>query len=294
MQSSSERLHVAVVNFHAAYGDKKVNLAKMEQMTEEAAYMGAQLVLFPELCLTGYEFYDDPDVDMETKRALAETADGEACRRMAKIAGKYGIYAIFGMPEADSENTGIIYNAAAVVGPAGMVGTYRKIHPYGRENLWCKKGNSPFMFPTPWGPVAVGVCYDTYSFPELMRHYAYKGARLYLNPTAIVRETETSFAQGYQTYLNCGVLSNQFFIASANLTGTEKKCTFGGGSVVVGPSAPSSGMVYSAVYGGSIDCATEGIYGAAIDLSLAKRTIYTVNPYTGEPDYRPDLYRTFQ
>jgi predicted amidohydrolase len=293
VQYPCDKLNMAVVNFQASYGDKEANLKKIEIMTAEAAGMGAQLVLFPEMCLTGYEFYDDPEINLDTKAALAETIDGHACARIAAVTQKHKIYAVFGMPETGHTEPGKLFNSAVAAGPAGLIGSYRKIHPFGRENTWSVKGGAPFMFQTQWGPVAVGICYDTYSFPELMRYYACKGARLYLNPTAIIRESDTSFTRGYYTYLQYGVLSNHIYIASANLAGPENKYTFGGGSVIVGPAGSPPGMTYSACYGGDIESRQEGIFTAGIDLSQAKRTIYENNTYTGQPDYRPDLYKTF-
>lgn len=46
------------------------------------------------------------------------------------------------------------------------------------------------MFETPWGPVGIEICYDSYQFPELMRYYVSKGMRLYLNPTAEFEQVE--------------------------------------------------------------------------------------------------------
>lgn len=108
---------------------------------------------------------------------------------MAEISKKYGNYIVFGAAEY-AEEKDCLYNSAFVTGPEGVIGTYRKIHPYDAENMWCEKGSEPFMFETPWGPVGIGICYDSYQFPELMRYYVSKGMRLHLNPTAEFEQVE--------------------------------------------------------------------------------------------------------
>ena len=72
------------------------------------------------------------------------------------------MYIIFGMSEKRSEDAEDLYNSAVVLGPNGLVGSYQKIHPFGTENLWCKKGEDPFIFDTEWGPIGLGICYDSY------------------------------------------------------------------------------------------------------------------------------------
>jgi len=48
------------------------------------------------------------------------------------------------------------------------------------------------------------------------------------------------------------------------------------------------------MYAGGLGNQEIGVVTAEIDLSLAVRTIYQNNPITGEPDYRPELYRKWQ
>ena len=90
---------VAVVNFRVDAADKASNLSRMCGFAEAAAKRGADLILFPEMCLYGYDYYVDESVPQEEKVKVSETINGASCQAIAEITKKYGIYAVFGMAE---------------------------------------------------------------------------------------------------------------------------------------------------------------------------------------------------
>lgn len=288
-------LNIAVVNFKVLFGDKQANLSRIEEFTVACAKRGAELILFPEMCLMGYDYFIDSNITMEEKVAVTETVTGPSVRLLEALAKKLGIWLVFGMSEK-SMNSDELYNAAVALAPDGLSGVYRKIHPYGAENTWCKKGESPFLLITKWGPVGIGVCYDNYQFPELTRYYVHKGARLLLNPTAVNEEvgkegSRRQFIRSYTPHLEYLVLSSSIFVASANLTGYDHTSFFGGGSMIIGPKTNAFEEVDVVRYCGDDDNYQVGAYIGTVDLSLATRHQCQTNPYCGEPDYRPDIYR---
>ncbi len=256
------------------------------------------MVLFPELCLMGYDYFINENIPQEQKVAVTETVKGNSVARIEAIAKKYGIYIIFGMSEKLNEQDTDIYNGAVVLGPEGLIGSYQKIHPFGTENIWCKKGENPFMFDTPWGPIGLGICYDSYQFPELVRYYVYKGARLYLNPTAVIEEipnegSREAFVRCYTPHLEYSVLASSVYIASSNLTGYDDTSFFGGGSMIIGPKTNAFGEVDVVKYCGDDRDYQAKMFIGTIDLSLAVRHQCTNNPYAGAPDFRPEIYKKF-
>ena len=294
---SEDILTIAVVNFKPDAGQKIENLRRMKGFAAAASKRGSDLILFPEMCLMGYDYYISQQLTMEEKKKSAETLDGDSAKTVAEISKKYGNYIVFGAAEY-AEEKDCLYNSAFVTGPEGVIGTYRKIHPYDAENMWCEKGSEPFMFETPWGPVGIGICYDSYQFPELMRYYVSKGMRLYLNPTAEFEQVELagsreSFLHYYST-LDYGVICNSIFIASANLVGYDMETYFAGGSCILGPKVTPfvENDVYC--YGGSRDNRQETLELATIDLSLADRSLWKENKWAGEIDYRPHIYKKFE
>lgn len=78
-------LTVAVVNFKLSEGNKESNLRRMKGFAEAASKRGADLILFPEMCLMGCDYFMSADIPQESKRALAEPFDGPSAQAMAEI-----------------------------------------------------------------------------------------------------------------------------------------------------------------------------------------------------------------
>lgn len=283
-----EITNVAVITFHAFWGKKAQNLDRIAGLIESCAKRGADFILLPEMSLTGYD--DQPQVPFQNKMQvkMAEPIPGPATNRLAKITHHYGVYAFVGMPERDLDS-GQVYNSIAVLGPQGLIGTYRKMHLPGLEPNWAARGQNPLMIETPWGPVGCAICYDTWAFPELMRYYAAQGCRLYINITATAKIRGKHLAN---TNIEAGVIRDRIFIASANLGGKDLYNDFWGGSSVVGPGQEILEAHY--YIGGKYtdkQANQSQINLTTIDLSLASRDIYQPNPLLhGQTDFRPDVY----
>lgn len=291
-------INVAVMNFKVAAGKKDVNLNKMKGLSVAAAKRGANLILFPELCVMGYDFYIDEKIDIKEKIKQTETLDGRVCKELAEVAKEHDLYIVFGTAEKINEDDTTLYNSAIAIGPEGVMGSYKKIHPFDSENTWCAKGDTPFMFDTKWGPISVGICYDSYQFPELMRYYVSKGSRLYLNPTALSEEiskegSRQAFINYYAPTLEYGVLSNTIYIASSNLTGYDDFNYFGGGCAIIGPKVNAFFETDMHYYAGNKDNVQAELFVETIDLSLATTPLFKNNRITNTPDYRLDVYKKF-
>lgn len=314
-----EILNLAVVNFRAVWGQKQRNLARIISYIRAAARRGADIVCFPELALTGYENQTGVPKEEKMQVQLAEPVSGPVVAAVAKVCRQMEIYAVFGMPERDEDRPDTIYNTAVACGPQGYIGRYRKIHPAMAESCWCDRGSDPFSFETPWGKIAVGICYDTYSFHEILRYHAATGAKVYLNPTAMAEAPHFDWKTCYYEGLRQAVIANDFFVASSNLVGydivDEDFCNqtdallepdspgrqfcrpfcprpdpayFTGASMVLGPGI---GPDKVHVYCGDIDLCEPELLIATVDLSVGSRMIFNRNPFSGRPDYRPDIYK---
>ena len=254
---------IACVNFATVWGDKEANLKKIKRFTEQAAERGNDIVLFPELALSGYECGEDiAEGGCSMHRELAETIPVPSTEEIARTAKEKGIYVVFGMPERNPNTPEIRHISAAVIGPEGILGVYRKINlmPSPTTERKCfTPGDSLPIFETSVGTIGVQICYDFWTFPMLSRVLMLKGARIILNAAAspagagkedfIVRQT---CARGAE---------NVVYAASANLTGKERTISFYGHSTIAG-----RGWKISQVYaeGGP----EEGIVSASLNLDL--------------------------
>ena len=284
-------MKVSTVAFNAKWGDKEANLNRMAGYIEAAAAEGSNLIVFPEMGLTGYDDEEDKPLKEKMQYKLAETVPGPSSEKIAELTKKLGVYVAYGFPERDAEKSDVIYNAACVCGPKGIIGSYRKIHlPY-PEPHWATRGDKPFSFSRPpWGPVALGICYDSYCFQELMRYYAAKGCRLYINCTALAKCHGIALGS---TTLEAGVITNQIYIVSSNLAGKDLYNVFWGGASIIGPSTNFWEAEYFAGYPFTDPKAIQNkMYTATIDLTLASREKFEPNALiNGKTDYRPAVYK---
>ncbi len=287
-------INLAVVNFRTLWGKKGVNLNRIVGYVEAAAKQGADMVVFPEMALTGYDDVESTPQKEKMQTIQAETIPGPSTDSVCEVAKKYGVYAMFGMPECVDENRDVIYNSVAIVTPEGNTLCYRKVHLPLSEPNWASRGDVPMIFETPWGPVGLGICYDVYKFPELIRGARAKGARIFINCTAFGGDMVSG--KLLRSEIENDVAINSIFVASANLTGLDHDSTFHGCSHICGPTGISAEVSYYT--GKPLDAGDDtlpGIRMAAIDLTMATQNtifpIFETNEITGEPDLRPELYR---
>ncbi len=121
---------IALAQMTPADGDIDANLAKMETIIHECKrkFPNVRLLLFPELCTTGY-------VLSEMLKEAAQTWDGSTFQHMSQLAQTFQLYLAYGYVEKD--HTGNLYNSLILINPNGQcIGNYRKIHLTPFEKAW--------------------------------------------------------------------------------------------------------------------------------------------------------------
>lgn len=161
-QLQAAELKVASVSFHSK--DQSYNITKMAEISATAAKNGAKLVVFPEMSSTGYLYSS-----LNEAKPNLDTFPGKATEAFGQVAQKSNIYIAWGYIELDPL-TGVAYNSAAIVGPNGFKGNYRKHQlAVGGDNLWRAPGNLGFpVFDTPIGKIALLICYDDSQLQSLL------------------------------------------------------------------------------------------------------------------------------
>src|SRR5437762_7616202 len=194
-------------------GNKERNLRQISEQASKARKKNVDLLIFPELHLTGYTMRDEVS-------HLAESIPGPSTRKVETLAREHGVHVVFGMPE-ESEVKGVIHNTAVFVGPKGLVGGYRKIHlpthSVFEERRYYRPGNEAPVFDTPLGKIGLTICYDLY-FPELTRLEALGGAELIVCISASPG-LRRRFSEGFCL---SRAMQNAVYLAYVNSVGIEE------------------------------------------------------------------------
>ena len=170
-------IRVATVQFQHRAGDKAYNLNRVKQFATEAAAAGAEIIAFPEMCLTGY--WHVRKLSRAEVEALAEQVPGGACtEQLLRLSRENRITIGAGLIERGDD--GRFYNAYVVAMPDGRWARHRKMHEFVSEFI--ANGDQFTVFDTPHGcRVGVLICYDN-NIIENARATALLGAEILLSP----------------------------------------------------------------------------------------------------------------
>jgi len=172
-----KNIRIASVQFEHIAGDKKANLAKIENFVRQAVGHGVELILFPEACITGYLFLRK--LTRKELEALAEPVfEGPSSQALMALARQHKMTIGAGLVEIAGD--GKMYNTYVVAMPNGEFQRHRKIHCFISEHLSC--GSEFTVFDSPHDcRLAVLTCYDN-NLGENVRIAALKGAEILLAP----------------------------------------------------------------------------------------------------------------
>jgi predicted amidohydrolase len=176
------------------------------------------------------------------------------------MAAAHAVHVIYGFEETRDPGTTAIFNAANVVAPDGLVGTYRKLHlgiPLETDRF--TPGDELPVFHTALGPIGISICYDFYQGPELSRILALKGARLLVNPTG--RGSMPRAREHLEQVTAVRAHENLVAAASANRVGTSHGSEWAGGSVICAPRFPGFPVTLARANG------DEGVVAAVLDFA---------------------------
>jgi predicted amidohydrolase len=190
---------------------------------------GAQVVVLPELCNSGYVFGSDQEV-----RAAAEPLDGELLAGWAAQAARGDAVVVGGFSELGPDGT--ILNSSALVDGSGVRAVYRKLHLWNEETRWFAPGVAPApVVATRYGRIGLAICYDI-EFPELARGLALQAADVIALPANWPRDPDPPNGRPIlPTLAEITAYHNKVFVAVCDRCGTERGVEFQGGSVIAGP-----------------------------------------------------------
>lgn len=180
---SKEPFKVAAIEFNAGNESLEENVEGAVAMAREAAENGARLIVLPEVALSGMKV-----VGGEISPFL-DTIPGKMTDALEEVTAGNGCYVVCGISELQAD-TGLSYNSAALVGPDGYIGKYRKNGLNSEDQVTFAPGNTGYpVFETELGRIAMLICYDD-TYWEPARIVAIKGADIIAFPVAAFRAVE--------------------------------------------------------------------------------------------------------
>ncbi len=265
----SERYVAAAVQFEPRLGAKAENTARLCALVEEAAGRGARVIVTPEMGVTGYCWRDRAEI-----APLVETVPGPTTATFAEIARRRACYIAVGLAERDAA-TNLYYNTAVLVGPEGVLASYRKSHAFISEPRWAAEDtNRPPVVDTPYGRLGLLICADA-DYVEPARLLGVAGCDVALFPTCWLDEKAPAPGWMARSY------ENGMYLVAADRYGLERGVQFSGGSCVLGPDGDVIAMRDSG----------DGVVYGEIDLAATQSRPFA----PGGPDdkiasRRPDAY----
>ncbi|HDQ14729.1 MAG TPA: nitrilase [Sediminispirochaeta sp.] len=261
-------MKVAYFQFSPRFGKPEANRARLAEALERSR---ADLLVAPELSTSGYFFPDS-----ESARSLAETVPGPSTELLEETARKTGSTIVFGLPEREGDT---LYNSAVVLGPQGIVATYRKVHLFNEETIHFTPGNDGFLiFQLQGVKIGVLVCFD-HMFPEAARSLALQGVQVVCHPSNLV------LPEYGQLTSRVRALENRMFWVLCNRWGEERveerRLRFTGVSQIVHPKGEILARAEA-----------EGDQIATTEIDPEEATEKFVTPFNHLlEDRRPEFYR---
>lgn len=218
------KLRIALAQLNLTVGDIEANVEKhIRAATKARDELNAQIIVFPELSLTGY-----PPEDLLLRPAFLQTAEKALARLTAEIKG---IYCVIGHPKKDPQG---LYNACSLIHDGQLLGQYNKqlLPNYGvfDEDRYFISGNTPCVLPINGIPVGLVICEDLWQSGPV-EQAVQAGARLILSPNASPFEVD-KYTRREQA-LTVRAKQNKTPILYVNNVGGQDDIVFDGGSMVV-------------------------------------------------------------
>ena len=221
------RLRVSLAQTNSTVGDLEGNADKIIDRIREAESLGADLVAFPELALTGY-----PPEDLVLRRGFVE--DNLAMlERVAEATRGLHVAAVVGFVDYAHD----IFNAAAVLHDGRMAGAYHKqyLPNYGvfDEARYFRPGQGVQLFDIAGARVGVTICEDIWYSSGPMQDQCLAGAEVVVNINGSPFHAGKS--QQREQMLATRASDNAVLTLYCNLVGGQDHLIFDGGSTVFGP-----------------------------------------------------------
>lgn len=213
------QLTVALGEYDTGWHDEDGSLMRARALVQEAARAGAELVVLPEMCTTGFT--------MDTTRA--EPRDGRSLAAFRAMAREARVALVAGIPLRDGD---ACYNGAFLIDANGdIVAEYHKqrVFRYAREGEHYTAGERACVATIGGVRVALLICFDL-RYPELFRDVARD-----VDAVILIANWPVGRRAHWDALAVARAIENQCYVVAVNRTGVADGLEYDGGSVVIGP-----------------------------------------------------------
>jgi predicted amidohydrolase len=272
-------IRVTAVSPEVRIGDLDGNLERIRAAVVEAAALGAQLIVLPELATSGYVFTGRAEAAANALRS----DDPRWASLEAAIPGDAIV--VLGYAEVAADR---LFNTAVVLGSAGRLADYRKAHLWGIEKLVFDAGpTAGIVVDVPFGRLGVAICYDS-EFPEVPRKLALAGAdvlALPVNWPLVPRPAGEHPPETIQAM--AAARSSRLPIVISDRWGEERGVPWTDGTAIV----DEQGWVIARRDGAADSSDSSAASGASATIALDAARLKSLPPHNDLfIDRRPELY----
>lgn len=230
--SASARLRLGLAQLDSKLGDLEENASRHASWIERAAQAGVELLLFPELSLTGYRLLH------LTARVAMELKSSPVLKRLGQIAPEMAV--VVGCVEEDER--GSLYNSAVVLHEEKIVHVHRKLYlpTYGifQEGRFFAQGNRLQLLRFREHTLGILICEDFWHAEpaaRLVRAGAKLVAVISASPGRIGSSEMPASQEAWESLTRAAALLNTAYVAYVGRVGWEEGTFYTGGSHVVRP-----------------------------------------------------------
>ena len=216
---NAQALTVALGEYDTGWHDQAVSLDRADDLAQRARANGADVLVLPEMCLTGFT--------MDAQ--YAEPQDGPSIDSLSSIAATHNLWIVAGV---SMRRGGKHLNSALTFAPDGLLAaTYdkRKLFDYAKESTVYSAGTAPCIIEINGVSLALFICFEL-RFPELFRQAAPDADAL-----VIIANWPAAREKHWEVLTRARAIENQCYVIAVNRIGEADGIAYKGGSVIVDP-----------------------------------------------------------
>lgn len=217
-----KKIKIALAQLNIKWEDKLINQKKCQKLVQKAAKQKTDIIIFPEMTLTGFS--------MNVSKIAEKETESQTASFFQQLAKKYSIAIVFGVVFQKNKKG---KNLAVMIDKRGKIlAKYQKIHSFrlAEENKYYENGKSLSVFSYCNFKISLLICYDLRFiglFNSLLKHKP--------DLVIVIANWPKERIGHWSALLKARALDVQSYVAGVNRTGKSNNLEYNGQSAVFSP-----------------------------------------------------------